>query len=128
MRKPNCIILPEHKAPTSLRNLPKLDLKNSADNSSGDYGFKKENSTNRRVGDEYRWIFHGATKPTGETVDHWRLSVKPLKSFESFPNEWLGEIKSLKMRVGQLKQDIYSFHRNKVNNNNNNSSFTGNSG
>lgn len=102
------MILPEHKTSTKT-TLPKLDLKAQLPNP--DYGLKKSDSTNRGgARDETRWILQGANKkkPAENPVDHWKLSVKPLKDFDAFPDEWLGEMKALKMRVGQLRQDIHS--------------------
>ena len=73
---------------------------------------KRENSTNRRLRDEYRNILNGATKQAAaEPVDHWRLSLKPLNKFDTFPEEWVDDMKKLKVRVSTLKLDIHAVNR-----------------
>ena len=103
-----------------MQQLPKLDLDKLKSGWDKSVTTRNDNTTNRRPHDDYRWIFQGSSKRSpGEPVDHWKLSVKPLRDFETFPNEWLGDIKSLKLRLGQLRSDIHSVFRNNSNKGNN---------
>ena len=62
--------------------------------------------------EEYRKLLAGATKQSvSEHVDHWKLSTKPLEGFDTFPEEWLDEMKSLKLRMANLKMNIHSFSK-----------------
>ena len=116
-KNPSCLILPEHKESTSLRQLPKLSVRDDGKGANNDYGLRRDSLTNLRKREEYRWLFHGAEKPSGEATDYWKMSIKPLKNYEAFPDEWLGDMKVLKMRVAQLKLDIHAVHRRPHNNN-----------
>lgn len=119
-RSPRCLILPEHKHSASTKKLPKLDLQNLPSNGHTP-AWRKGIATTRRNQDDYRWILKGSPRrPAGEPVDHWKLSIKPLRDFETFPDEWLSNMKELKSRVSQLRSDIHSVFRQHTSNNNNN--------
>lgn len=94
-----------------MRNLPKLELTEIPKSTkNAEYGYKRDYSLNRILND--RDIFQeGGKRKMVEPVDHWRLSLKPIHNYESFPSEWLDDLKKLKIRVTNLKMDIHSVAR-----------------
>ena len=93
-------------------DMPKLEIKQLLSPQTKSAIDLHQKDSTKRMREEFQLMMKEVRrKDHTQPKDYQRLSVKPLKEFDQFPQEWLDNMKALKGRVNQLKMDIHSINR-----------------